>query len=191
MRPTSSENHYHQQSKKDQISNINPPLKINKDSHTIKKSSSSSSLPSHRHHPVIIYTHSPKIIHTHPRDFMALVQKLTGLSRSNEEINGLENGGRSLDEENKNVITSDENCCGNIGDGQVNSCFVPPPIFEPPNPFLTNNIPVFTPNSAEFLCSNQPFYNYTAESLLFSPNIRGSISSSSSAPEGMNDYREF
>ncbi|KAL1193043.1 Nuclear speckle RNA-binding protein B [Cardamine amara subsp. amara] len=28
--------------------------------------------------PVIIYTVSPKIIHTHPNDFMALVQRLTG-----------------------------------------------------------------------------------------------------------------
>lgn len=145
---------------------------------------------------------------------MALVQKLTGLSRSNEERNGLiENGGGgSLAEDNNNkngkingghddnesssVITTEENCCGGgggtVGDGQVNSCFMPPPIFEPPNPFLTNNIPVFTPNSAEFLCSNQSFYNYTTESLLFSPNIRGSISSSSSsAPQGMNDFREF
>ncbi|KAJ4713404.1 putative VQ motif-containing protein [Melia azedarach] len=180
--------------------NNNPPLKINKDSHFIKKSSSLSP-PSHRH-PVIIYTHSPKIIHTHPRDFMALVQKLTGLSRSNDDKAG-ENANGSSEEENKNgkivgnddnesssVITTDENCGGNIGDGQVNSCFVPPPIFEPPNPFLTSNIPLFTPNSADFLCSNQPFYNYATDSLLFSPNIRGSISQTS-APEGMNDFREF
>ncbi|KAK4358080.1 hypothetical protein RND71_023690 [Anisodus tanguticus] len=82
--------------------NVSSPLKINKASHFIKKSSSnllpssssSSSLyngvaaatstttiPSQQpRHPVIIYTHSPKVIHTHPRDFMALVQKLTGLS---------------------------------------------------------------------------------------------------------------
>ncbi|XP_027126128.1 VQ motif-containing protein 20-like [Coffea eugenioides] len=78
------------------------PLKINRDSHFIKKSSpssssssSSSSLvngvanatnkPAQQRHPVIIYTHSPKVIHTHPKDFMALVQKLTGLSRSSED----------------------------------------------------------------------------------------------------------
>ncbi|KAE8789786.1 protein MKS1-like [Hordeum vulgare] len=29
--------------------------------------------------PVIIYTHSPKVIRTSPRDFMSIVQKLTGL----------------------------------------------------------------------------------------------------------------
>ncbi|KAF0930651.1 hypothetical protein E2562_034185 [Oryza meyeriana var. granulata] len=32
--------------------------------------------------PVIIYTHSPKIIRTNPRDFMSIVQKLTGLESS-------------------------------------------------------------------------------------------------------------
>ncbi|PON94510.1 VQ motif containing protein [Trema orientale] len=83
-----------------------PPLKINRNSHSIKKSSSLSSSsssspplasgfarstaakPPHQQqqrHPVIIYTHSPKVIHTHPRDFMALVQKLTGLSRPEDD----------------------------------------------------------------------------------------------------------
>ncbi|KAJ0989157.1 hypothetical protein J5N97_007513 [Dioscorea zingiberensis] len=72
-------------------------LKIHKDSHNIQKPSSSSSSSSStaatnsisnshaRQHPVIIYTHSPKVIHTQARDFMALVQKLTGLSHSDEE----------------------------------------------------------------------------------------------------------
>lgn len=50
-----------------------PPLKLNKDSHAIHK-------PTQRNGPVIIYTHSPKIIHTQARDFMALVQRLTGNS---------------------------------------------------------------------------------------------------------------
>ncbi|XP_027925466.1 VQ motif-containing protein 20-like [Vigna unguiculata] len=83
-----------------------PPLKISKESHFIKKSSpqssssSSSSIssslvntampassyrPQQQRHPVIIYTHSPKVIHTQPKDFMSLVQKLTGLSRSDSE----------------------------------------------------------------------------------------------------------
>ncbi|XP_027123441.2 VQ motif-containing protein 20-like [Coffea arabica] len=83
----------HQHAKKEMIALS--PLKINRDSHFIKKSSpssssssSSSSLvnkPAQQRHPVIIYTHSPKVIHTHPKDFMALVQKLTGLSRSSED----------------------------------------------------------------------------------------------------------
>ncbi|GMH01904.1 hypothetical protein Nepgr_003743 [Nepenthes gracilis] len=37
-----------------------------------------------RREPVIIYTHSPKVIHTHARDFMALVQELTGLSSTGQ-----------------------------------------------------------------------------------------------------------
>lgn len=49
---------------------MSPPLKINRDSCHIKKPS----FEQQQRHPVIIYTHSPKIIRTHPRDFMALVQ---------------------------------------------------------------------------------------------------------------------
>ncbi|XP_052291651.1 uncharacterized protein LOC127900546 [Citrus sinensis] len=144
---------------------------------------------------------------------MVLVQKLTGLSRSSDDNSTEKCNGSSeeenndsnnnniksckivgMDDESTSVITTDENCSGgNIDDGQVNSCFVPPPIFEPPNPFFTSNIPVFTPNSADFLCSNhQQFYNYAADSLLFSSNIRGAISSTHpAAAEGMNDFREF
>ncbi|XP_065864381.1 VQ motif-containing protein 20 [Euphorbia lathyris] len=203
-----------------------PLLKINKDSHSIKKSSSSilsSSPPSAfsssaslltvaapvkpppQRTPVIIYTHSPKIIHTNPTDFMALVQKLTGMSRSDDDPAPdhqvkRENGILSPEEEsNKNgkmcgnddnesssVITTDENC----GDGQVNSCFVPP-IFEPPNPYMTN-IPVFSSNPVEFLCGNQPYYNYTDSLYFNNPNLRTSISSSSSSPmERMNDFPEY
>ncbi|KAJ8773054.1 hypothetical protein K2173_028231 [Erythroxylum novogranatense] len=197
-----------------------PTLKVNKGSYMINKksssspsssltSSSSSSFTSslgvtgssktlHRH-PVIIYTHSPKIIHTHPKDFMALVQKLTGFSRSGDDESVTERGklekgndeemnknrriARSDDNESSSVIT-DENS-GSIGDGQVNSCFVPP-IFEPPNRYMTN-IPAFTPTSADFFCPHQPFYNYT-DPLFFSsaPNIRASISSPSTV-EGMNE----
>ena len=74
------------------------PLKINKASHFIHKSSSSSTTSmstvlsdsaapakQQQRRPVIIYTHSPKIIHTQARDFMALVQKLTGVSRPNDD----------------------------------------------------------------------------------------------------------
>ncbi|KAF3438564.1 hypothetical protein FNV43_RR21327 [Rhamnella rubrinervis] len=108
-----------------------PPLKINKDSHFIKKSSPSSSSSSSstlaalavtkppQRHPVIIYTHSPKIIHTHPRDFMALVQKLTGLSRSDEDAAAASaatnpvNPSSSEEEENKSsrkiVVGNEDN----------------------------------------------------------------------------------
>uniref|UniRef100_A0A6N2N454 VQ domain-containing protein n=1 Tax=Salix viminalis TaxID=40686 RepID=A0A6N2N454_SALVM len=80
------------------------PLRISKESHLIRKSSSSCSSAStsnssssieppvsgvkqqqQKNQPVIIYTHSPKVIHTQAKDFMALVQKLTGLSPSNNQ----------------------------------------------------------------------------------------------------------
>lgn len=192
-------------------------LKLHKDSHLIKKSSpaSSSSTSSlfvapakpQQRHPVIIYTHSPKIIHTHPKDFMALVQKLTGRSRDEEDdtnnpivtphiqrkcgtsgnVTAAANSNKTTsdEEENKRAqiglgnddnesssALTDENCSsvGDVNIHQENSCFLPP-IFEPhPNPYVTD-IPVFMPNSADFLMlSNQPFYNRT-ESLFFPPNI--------------------
>jgi hypothetical protein len=52
--------------------------KIHRDSHNIHKDKVSSPPPP-RQQPVIIYTHSPKVIRTSPRDFMSIVQKLTGL----------------------------------------------------------------------------------------------------------------
>ncbi|VYS57795.1 unnamed protein product [Arabidopsis thaliana] len=67
-----------------------PTLKVNKDSHVIKKPPSPSSFSSAAkpRHPVIIYTHTPRIIHTNPKDFMALVQKLTGMTHSDEDLGG-------------------------------------------------------------------------------------------------------
>lgn len=65
------------------------PLRIHKDSHKIKKPPIAPQLsqPNQPQQPprlpVIIYTVSPKVIHTNPSDFMNLVQRLTGLPRSN------------------------------------------------------------------------------------------------------------
>ncbi|CAI0377908.1 unnamed protein product [Linum tenue] len=189
MRPTTSHSfqhdaHHHnynqEATRRSSAVNCPPPLKVNKDSRAIiKTSSSASSLavagsakPPPQRHPVIIYTHSPKVIHTHPRDFMALVQKLTGLSRSDQDpaadpspsssqgenhniINNSNNkiggGGENEDNESSSVIT-EENC----GDGQQanssSNTFVPSSIFEspPPNPYhqLTTNVPVFPPSGS-------------------------------------------
>ncbi|XP_029122567.1 protein MKS1 [Elaeis guineensis] len=60
------------------------PLKVRKDSYKIKKpppgpsQPAAAALPPQHRNPVIIYTVSPKIIHTKPSDFMTLVQRLTG-----------------------------------------------------------------------------------------------------------------
>ncbi|KAK1564828.1 hypothetical protein Q3G72_012460 [Acer saccharum] len=232
MRPTQSQSQCHDQhAKRDQNGICPPTLKLNKDSHMIiKKSSSSSSFSpppsSHHRHPVIIYTHSPKIIHTSPKDFMALVQKLTGMSRSinnnedghhqginstadHQNTNALsdddsnKNVGKNInvngndDNESSSVITSDENCSGgggggNIGEGQVNSCFVAaPPIYEPPtNPY---NYPIYNPNSADFLCTNPPFYNYTTDSLFFPPKMRAPDHHNHHhhQQQGMSDFHEY
>ncbi|AES76679.1 hypothetical protein MtrunA17_Chr6g0484311 [Medicago truncatula] len=206
-----------------------PHLKINKDSHFIKKSSPSppssssssssstssammntmvaSNKPPQQHRsPVIIYTHSPRVIHTQPKDFMALVQKLTGLSRS-EEDDGSKNGKNASssqyqtpkkepvscnygmligDKENdrknvvllrnedndtsSSVITDENNYGNNVGENQVNSCFIPSDtlMLEPPlNPYMTNFL---ASSSAEFMCSSQPLLNYSDS--FFSHNMR-------------------
>ncbi|KAG5229896.1 VQ motif-containing family protein [Salix suchowensis] len=161
-----------------------PPLKADKDSHMIKKpftsppSSSSSSASSLavsgpiKPRPVIIYTHSPKIIHTHPKDFMALVQKLTGLSQSSEDDpsaprirkeNGVRVAAKKVkindDDESSSAVTDHENYGSIGGDGQ---CFMQS------HPNYINNIPIFTPKLAEFLCANQPCYNNYTDPLFFS-----------------------
>ncbi|CAI0625516.1 unnamed protein product [Linum tenue] len=71
-----------------------PALKVRKDSHKIKKppvapnpNPHPHTIQQHQSHPhsqprapIIIYTVSPKVIHTNPGDFMNLVQRLTGSS---------------------------------------------------------------------------------------------------------------
>lgn len=190
-----------------QINGARPsPLKINKESHLIQKSSFSSSSSSNssftnvvaaatkhhqhqqRHHPVIIYTHSPKIIHTQARDFMALVQKLTGLSRSedsavqlesqekgqasslernNEGSNKIKGGG--YDNSGSSSVVTKENCRGGRVDIQVNSSSISP-VFDPLNPF--SDIPLFTPNSTDFFCSPGSFYKYS-DSVFTPPSVLG------------------
>lgn len=83
------------------------PLRINKDSHKIKKppvAPPPSQPQAPPRQPIIIYTVSPKVIHTTPSDFMSLVQRLTGSSSS------------SSSSSNK-VSTDPLNC--NKGDGVV------------------------------------------------------------------------
>ncbi|CAO2834018.1 unnamed protein product [Amaranthus hypochondriacus] len=61
------------------------PLKVRKDSHKIRKPPMAPAAPAQPQappqpprQPVIIYTVSPKVIHTHPSEFLNLVQRLTG-----------------------------------------------------------------------------------------------------------------
>ncbi|CAL9130159.1 unnamed protein product [Musa textilis] len=58
------------------------PLKVRKDSYKIRKppvaAPQQAAPPPQQRRPIIIYTVSPKVIHTTPGDFMSVVQRLTG-----------------------------------------------------------------------------------------------------------------
>ncbi|XP_057973787.1 nuclear speckle RNA-binding protein B-like [Malania oleifera] len=83
------------------------PLKVRKDSYKIKKpppvpQPQPQPHPQQQQHqvqqhrlPVIIYTVSPKVIHTNPTEFMALVQRLTGSSSSSSTAGDRNNGGNA------------------------------------------------------------------------------------------------
>ncbi|KAJ9675212.1 hypothetical protein PVL29_024240 [Vitis rotundifolia] len=68
------------------------PLKVRKDSHKIRKPPVVPQPQAQHPPPVIIYTVSPKIIHTQPSEFMTLVQRLTGLSSSSSSSAPLDSG---------------------------------------------------------------------------------------------------
>ncbi|KAL1553579.1 VQ motif-containing protein 20-like [Salvia divinorum] len=65
---------------------VSNSMRISKDSHVIQKTPSNQNPPPTppKRQPVIIYTHSPKVIHAVPSNFMKLVQRLTGLSDDGE-----------------------------------------------------------------------------------------------------------
>ncbi|RWW42283.1 hypothetical protein BHE74_00052187 [Ensete ventricosum] len=202
------------------------PLKIHKDSHLIHKASSSSSSSStttnassqqqqqqQRHRPVIIYTHSPKVIHTQAHDFMALVQKLTGLSRSTGDDSSpslppappAANALRLHKDSNRAAVSASDDSSSSSensslgGDVHVtcssltSAGAISPIAFEPlppPNPFFSE-IPMFTPTSEDFICSSMPFYRYPDSSLL-SPSIPN-MGSAISPPytDAMKTYHEY
>ncbi|KAM6589114.1 VQ motif-containing protein 20 [Cannabis sativa] len=171
------------------------PLKINRESHSIQK-----------RQPVIIYTHSPKIIHTQPCDFMALVQKLTGKSRSDDDDNDDQNDDddddqsfgskRHYDSANSSssndvkledssstsVITTEENYIGkSVGEASVAAISSSGNINSGP---YFGDVPLFTPTGGgDFFCSpRQPGYRFsdTTSSLSFpSPNLGASLNSPS------------
>ncbi|KAJ8510422.1 hypothetical protein OPV22_000856 [Ensete ventricosum] len=203
------------------------PLKIHKDSHLIHKASSSSSSSSststsittsshqqQRHHPVIIYTHSPKVIHTQTRDFMALVQKLTGLSRSaaDDDSTSLppapspsktsrkhKDDNRAAASASDDSSSSSENCNSFGGDVHVTCSSLATagaisPIYlehlPPLNPFLSE-MPLFTPNSSDIFCSSTSFYRYPDPSL-FSPSVSNMDNAiSPSVMDATNTYHEY
>ncbi|KAG6757757.1 hypothetical protein POTOM_038082 [Populus tomentosa] len=205
-------------------SNINgqrpSPLKINKESHLIRKSSASSSANStsnssssvsiidppvfgekqeqqqQKNQPVIIYTHSPKVIHTQAKDFMALVQKLTGLSRSNNQemaplaqqrqdhqgvvSKGLK-AGKGNCNERKHVghgdnHSTEQNCHGAAAAAAAVDTVVSP-FLKPPNAPHFADVPLFTPTSSDFFFSPRPVFR-CPDSVFASPKMGNPISPS-------------
>ncbi|KAK7390871.1 hypothetical protein VNO78_19028 [Psophocarpus tetragonolobus] len=115
------------------------PLVINKDSQMIRKPSTK------RINPIIIYTQSPKVIHTKAKDFMALVQRLTGRSSTNDTSPPQE---------------TSENFGSSLSDGSNNNST------ETSSPLVqrspSTDIPLFTPNSSDFFCSSlSSVYKYS------------------------------
>ncbi|XP_047162867.1 VQ motif-containing protein 8, chloroplastic-like [Vigna umbellata] len=137
-------------------------LSINKYSHLIRKPSSSSST-SHlvltkaiTNNPIITYTESPKIIHTKPRDFMALVQRLTGISNSNEHLfhdAASSQNSRSLTSDDSNNRQDEQQHREDVGDGQ--SCVKEEPFSRSSMDF--SDLPIFTPNSVFTYAAGSPF----------------------------------
>ncbi|KAI3816522.1 hypothetical protein L1987_16223 [Smallanthus sonchifolius] len=123
------------------------PLKIKQESHTINK---------HHHHqppqirkPIIIYIRSPKVIHTKPYDFLALVQRLTGRSGSKDHEQQPKKtleGGYDL---NENEFYNDS------GVAHERNSIVKSrsPMFNTPwNPYVAD-IPLSTPNTSDYFFS--------------------------------------
>ncbi|GAU27476.1 hypothetical protein TSUD_14560 [Trifolium subterraneum] len=86
------------------------PLRINKNSHKIKKPPLGPQAQIRQ--PVIIYTVSPKIIHTTPNEFMSLVQRLTGSSNSSSSMVSMSND--SLNDINTSCETTTTAPCATI-----------------------------------------------------------------------------
>lgn len=173
------------------------PLMINKNSHLIRKSSETKQ----QKGPIIIYTQSPKIIHTKAQDFMALVQRLTGNNGMSKEDSSIitlpqasENFGSSLSDgdNNSNSISinikeeekvqfwmqshdGDETSSA-LRKREGESCVKGGAI----SPCINLNfadMPLFTPTSHDFLCSSYKFSEsaYGILGSLISPSGLGFI----------------
>ncbi|KAL8105919.1 uncharacterized protein LOC141680779 [Apium graveolens] len=136
------------------------PLQINKHSNVIQKSAQY-----HRKLPVIVYVRSPKIIHTRPSEFMALVQKLTGFMHQTDDAvpndRDVNESSTSDDQNlklNKDISISDicyekKGLCSNAaeekydenGDVREASSSVPPTP-RSRNRTLLQDFPLYTPN---------------------------------------------
>lgn len=193
----------HENSRRE-INGVRPsPLKIQKGSRFIHKPSSSTSISSvpcvnvparqqqkQPRPPVIIYTQSPKIIHTHAKDFRALVQKLTGMSSPSSSNNNHEtdtapvppvrqphkssgesafsvegNHSRNVkplsnDDNDSSSVLTDENSSGGCGVDFKASSSSISSANESQSHPHFADIPSFTPNDTDFSGWTWPVYQY-------------------------------
>ncbi|GMJ04753.1 PIGMENT DEFECTIVE 337 [Hibiscus trionum] len=164
------------------------PLKINKESHLIQKPSSSADQQK-RAGPIIIYMHSPKIIHTQARDFMALVQSLTGLSRSDHEVNqntapvlpsvSPPRKNHRVNRQEHNQTSSgitDVVLVGDVNNNNNSICssYVPTTTVSDMNLFFAD-MPLFTPTSTDFFCSPRSVHKFGEMGTLNSPTLLESM----------------
>ncbi|KAL6573709.1 hypothetical protein OROHE_002168 [Orobanche hederae] len=192
------------------------PLRIHKESHAIHKPSSpyASSNPHHQHNhqpflensgggggggtkhcgggpaakrpPVIIYTQSPKIIHTQPQDFMTLVQKLTGLEWAEE---GKEE--KNIARSDQSESTTDEDSVSNNYNHHTNNNYiynVGHDENEPSSGVITDVGPDSSPLSSSMyeVCTNNLNNRYLIDAVpYFSPSSSDFSCSSSSRPSPM------
>ncbi|EXB77504.1 hypothetical protein L484_015429 [Morus notabilis] len=174
------------------------PLKINKESHTIYKPSNHHQMnPPQRHQPVIIYTHSPRIIHTEPRNFMAVVQNLTGMSRSNDNKNNHKTTSsssqqRPISSQDSQPVISNSSTSEAKSDNNESSSVLTDEInngsdrnYTLSNPSLAD-IPLFTPN---FFCSPRAAFRFPDATS--SPNLGSSSLVSPSFLEFMKGLPEY
>jgi hypothetical protein len=161
------------------------PFKVRRDSHLIHKHGSTSppsssstnssvssspgagsqhqrpaSRPKQQQQPVIIYTTSPKVIRTSPRDFMSIVQKLTGLESAGSAVTG----GAAQDESSSSSTESCANAhAGAIPAPHPGHYMADPPQLMPPPASMDHahfmpDIPLFAPAGASdhhLLCASR------------------------------------
>ncbi|KAJ0504761.1 putative VQ motif-containing protein/18/20/21/25 [Helianthus annuus] len=167
MSPTRFLNGDHIQQTKSGVAINGPrptPLKLKQESHTIHKHQQQQ--PQMIGKPIIIYMRSPKVIHTKPHDFMALVQKLTGKSGSKHQ------------EQQKKNKTLEE------GYGVSHEMFN-----KPLNPFASD-MPLFTPNSSDYFFSPSSFLKLS-DVVSSSPNKTTNSLSPGSIVEFMERLPEY
>ncbi|XP_076956009.1 VQ motif-containing protein 8, chloroplastic-like [Bidens hawaiensis] len=168
------------------------PLKIKQESHIIHKHQQQQ--PQIRK-PIIIYTRSPKVIHTKPHEFMALVQKLTGKSCSKHHHQQQQQ--QQQQTKNKTLVDGyglkENEICNDFGidNGRNNVVKSKSLVFNTPLNIFASDIPLFTPNNSDYLFSPHGFLKLSDAVSSTSPNKTTNSFSPGSLVEFMKRLPEY